>query len=241
LKITAFNGSPRAGKGNTHVMVEAFLAGAREAGAEVENVFLADKTIKHCTGCFKCWSTTPGKCAISDDMNGLLEKYLASDVVVFATPLYIDNVSGMMKCFMDRLVPVGDPHLEFDGNGETRHVRRYEKYPDFVVISNCGFPEQSQFQVLRLLFRRIARNMHAKVLAEIYKSAGAVLGRPPEPLKEAVGYFLKLLSKAGRQIAEGSEVSKAILSQIEKPFVDAGAYVDKANRIWDEILDKNPK
>jgi len=95
--------------------------------------------------------------------------------------------------------------------------------------------------VLRLLFRRIARNMHAKVLAEIYKSAGAVLGRPPEPLKDAVGSFLKLLSKAGRQIAERSEVSEAILSQIEKPFVDARAYVDKANRIWDEILDKNPE
>ena len=174
VKITIFNGSPRAENGNTHVMVEAFMKGAIQAGAEVENVFLSKKEINHCRGCFSCWLKTPGKCVINDDMAELLEKFVKSDVVVFATPLYVDNVTGIMKNFMDRIIPAGDPHFEKDRGGECVHVIRSEKIPKLVVISNSGFPEQSHFQVLKLLFKRIARNMRTEVIGEIYRGGGAI-------------------------------------------------------------------
>jgi multimeric flavodoxin WrbA len=104
MKITAFNGSPRGDKGNTYVIAEEFLAGAKDAGAEVEHILLAGKEIKHCLGCFTCWLRTPGKCAISDDMKDLLPKVMNTDVIVFATPLYVDNVTGLMKNFIVRLL-----------------------------------------------------------------------------------------------------------------------------------------
>jgi len=141
--------------------VEAFLAGAREAGAETENVFLAKKKIAPCIACYACWMKTPGKCTQRDDMDELLDKVIASDVVVFATPVYVDNVTGIMKDFMDRLIAIGDPHWERDENGECRHLMRNPKPAKIVVISNCGFPQQSHFQVIRLYYRRVARNIHA--------------------------------------------------------------------------------
>ena len=54
MKITAFNGSPRAEKGNTNLVVEEFLRGAREAGADTENISLAKMNIKPCINCFTC-------------------------------------------------------------------------------------------------------------------------------------------------------------------------------------------
>ena len=168
MKITVFNGSPRGKRSITNMIVNEFIEGAKKASAEVENIFLVDKKIECCRGCFTCWVKTPGKCVINDDMEKLISKFVSSNIVVFATPLYVDNVSGIMKNFMDRLIPILDPHSEID-NCEHRHLLRIKKMPKFAVISNSGFPEQSHFQVLRLLFNRINRNLQTEIVAEIYR------------------------------------------------------------------------
>ncbi|HPM62614.1 MAG TPA: flavodoxin family protein, partial [Methanoregulaceae archaeon] len=195
MRIVAFNGSPRAEQSNTHVMVSSFLAGAEDAGADTENVFLAKYTINHCLGCFGCWLKTPGTCVQSDDMEELIKKYLAADIVIFATPLYIDNVSGIMKNFMDRLIPMGDPHFEKDSNGEVRHVSGGKKDPKFVMMANSGFPEQTHFQVLRLLAQRITRNFDTDLAGEIYRGGGSQLQE--EELKPWIDAYKMQLRKAG--------------------------------------------
>jgi multimeric flavodoxin WrbA len=238
MRIVAFNGSPHAAKGNTHVMVREFLAGAEEGGAETEIVFLAEKEIKHCIGCFACWVKTPGVCIHKDDMAELLEKYTSADVIVFATPLYVDNVGGIMKNFMDRLVPLADPHFEKDENGETRHVKKPGESPKLVVISNCGYPEQSHFQVLRLLFQRIARNFHSEVIGEIYRGAGAVLTSPRADLKMLVSGYKRLLRNAGRELVEDGHLSDVTTNALEKQLIPTDIYIAAGNKMWDEELAK---
>ena len=240
MKITVVNGSPKAERGNTHVMVEAFLAGAREAGAEGEAVFLARRKIKPCMGCYTCWMKTPGKCAHEDDMEELLGKFISSDIVVFATPLYVDNVTGLMKNFLDRLIPIADPHWEKDEHGESRHLPRYEKPTRFAVISNCGFPEQSHFQVLRLYFRRLARNMSGSVIAEIYRGGGALLTSSDPSLQTFVESYRQLVRKAGKEVAERFAITAETAAQLEKPLVPMGNFADeylkRANERCDEVL-----
>jgi len=236
MKITVFNSSPRAGKSNTNVMVEAFLKGAREAGADTENIFLARQKIRPCLGCFNCWVKTPGQCIIQDDMAGLLKKLAETDTVVFATPLYVDNVSGIMKTFMDRFMPLADPHFEKDENGQYRHVRALEKTPKIVVMSNCGFPEQDHFQVLRLLFRRIARNLHSEVIAEIYRGGGEILQVDHLLLKPLIWKYKKLLEKAGREVAENRRLSEKTRAELEKPIIPHDLYINGANKEWDRQL-----
>lgn len=237
MKITVFNGSPRHRESNTHFMLKEFLKGVKDAGAKFENIFLVKKEIRPCLGCFDCWFKTPGKCIIKDDMDELLSKFLSSDIVVFATPIYIDNLTGIMKNFMDRLIPVIDNRFERDEIGECRHKKRFEKYPKIVVISNCGYPEQSHFQVLRLLFKRVARNLHSEIIAEIYRGGGWLL-KTSLVSKKLVLDYKKLLRKAGREIVKNLSLSEKTISELKKPIISVDEFIEFANKGCDKLLSR---
>lgn len=114
MRILAISGSPRGKNGNTERILRPFLEGARKAGAVTDTVYLKEKNINHCTGCYSCWTKTPGVCIHNDDMPGLLEKVCHADILVFVTPLYVYTVSGLMKDFMDRMLPLVKPFLVGD-------------------------------------------------------------------------------------------------------------------------------
>lgn len=100
-KIIGIVGSPRK-KGNTDILVDKILEGAKDAGADVEKVHLRGLKIKECDGCYVCWK---GKeCPKKDDMNDLYPKIAASDVIVFGTPVYWFGPTALLKAFIDRLI-----------------------------------------------------------------------------------------------------------------------------------------
>jgi len=100
--IVVISGSPRKG-GNSDVLCDSFIKGAQEAGNTVEKVTVSEKTIGFCQGCYKC--STIGACFQSDDMGEILEKLVASDVIVLATPVYFYSMDGQMKTLIDRTLP----------------------------------------------------------------------------------------------------------------------------------------
>ncbi|KYK38634.1 MAG: flavodoxin family protein [Theionarchaea archaeon] len=235
MKVVVFNGSPRAENGNTHVMVQEFSKGAKQGGADIENIFLAKKEISHCKGCFSCWGKS-STCIISDDMQQLLKKFIESDIVVFATPVYMDNVTGITKQFMDRLIPLLDPHMETDAQGESVHRKRFERYPSIVVISNCGYPEQSHFQVLHVLFKRVARNLRSEVIGEIYRGAGELLTVKHPQLEPMLSRYKKLLQRAGKEIVLNLRLSDKTKSELETPLISHELYREHVNKGFDAVL-----
>ena len=107
MKVLGICGSPR--KGNTEWMLTKVLESARAEGAETELLLLRDRDIGLCRGCFTCEvgnDRQPGVCVINDDMEGMLPKMLAADAIVFGTPVYFYMLSGLLKNFMDRTVPI---------------------------------------------------------------------------------------------------------------------------------------
>ena len=97
MKILGICGSLRE-ESNTNKLVKKVV---ESSGCEHELIYLAGKDIKPCTGCAHCMMND-GECAIKDDMQPLYEKILNADALVVGSPTYFLDVSGAVKCFIDR-------------------------------------------------------------------------------------------------------------------------------------------
>lgn len=209
MKIVAINGSPRGKASNTHVMLEALLAGMD--GAAISRIILAEKTLGHCTGCYSCWNTTPGKCILEDDMSGILAAMRDADLLLFGTPLYFGHVSGLFKLFFDRLTAAGgDPHAPRKAPGETRCL----------MVANCGYPIRNQFSLLSAWIRHVATLMQTPLLAEFYTTSGKVLTAPEEGQQEARERYLAYLTECGRHILREGGLSDALRERLERNVLD---------------------
>ena len=102
-KVLIISTSLRKGS-NSEALAEEFARGAREAGNQVEQITLCDKTIGFCKGCLACQST--GRCVIDDDGNAIAKQMQAADTIVFATPIYYYGLCGQMKTMLDRANPL---------------------------------------------------------------------------------------------------------------------------------------
>jgi len=99
-KILVISSSPRRG-GNSDLLCDQFIMGAQEIGHETGKIVLKDKNIKYCTGCCTCFNGSK-KCSQKDDMAEILEKMIAADVIVMATPAYFYTMCAQMKTMIDR-------------------------------------------------------------------------------------------------------------------------------------------
>ena len=100
--ILALSASPRRG-GNSDILCDEFIRGAKDAGHTVEKIFLRDRRIEYCTGCGVCNDTH--RCVHNDDMRDILQKMVAADAIVMATPVYFYTMNAQMKTLIDRTVP----------------------------------------------------------------------------------------------------------------------------------------
>jgi len=99
-KVLELSASPRKG-GNSDLLCDQFMRGAREAGNQVEKICLSNKRINYCIGCGACQGNG-GKCVQKDDMAEVLDKMIAANVIVMATPVYFYTMNAQMKTLIDR-------------------------------------------------------------------------------------------------------------------------------------------
>jgi multimeric flavodoxin WrbA len=99
MRVLGILGSPRVG-GNSDILLEQALAGAKDAGGEVEKIVLSKKKISGCLDCAKCNET--GVCAIKDDMLEIHKKILEADALIHSVPVYFWAMTAQMKAYLDR-------------------------------------------------------------------------------------------------------------------------------------------
>jgi len=141
-------------------------------------------------------------------------------------------VTGIMKDFMDRSLPLVCPQFEMGDAGQMRHVTRFEKYPSVVWVSNCGFPEKGQFAVLQSACERGIHNNKIDIIAQIYRSQGPLLTVDNPWLKPVLNRYKELLRQAGREIVLQRRIPDALRMELEKPLIPEEEYSKRANESW---------
>lgn len=238
MKVMAINSSPRGEKtSRTFLMLDSLIKGMREAGAEVRMVHLRDKQVRHCIGCFTCWTKTPGTCVHKDDMtNELLPEWLASDLCVYATPLYHFTVNADMKNFIERTLPNLEPFFVERG-GKTTHPMR-KMPPGAVMLSVAGFPEHSVFKQLS----SYAHFLFGKgLVAEIYRPGAEMMALPK--LSRQLDAVLEATITAGKELVNSMKISDETLQRITMPLMDSHSMAKMANIFWKSCISEgvNPK
>jgi hypothetical protein len=265
MRFVAVNGSPRAGRGVTGGILRVFVEGLLEGGgrpagdpsvspAADPSAFircLRDMTVKPCLGDWACWVRSPGRCSQDDDMNDLYPLIREADVMVLATPVYVDGMTGPMKTFVDRLIAILDPMIDLR-DGHSRHPLVPGQKVDsaqIVLVSACGFHEADNFEPLVQHVKAICRNLGRRYGGALLRPHGPVLGPllnrveakdggatkeergagggrpvlPPEAYAAALD-VAAAVREVGRGLAQTGRLDEEILRRISQPLLDRDLY-----------------
>ena len=234
MRILAINGSPKGERSNTWRLTSAFLQGiaAQEENAHgqapaIETLSVAALDIKPCRGCFSCWSKTPGKCCIRDDMQGVIEKILWADVVIWSFPLYYFGLPGPLKNLIDRQLPMSLPFMSAEAeNGG--HPSRYDMSGKrTIVISTCGFyTAKGNYGGVTDLFDRLCGKDGYTALfcgqGELFRV---------NELAERTDEYLSWVRKAGEEFARGS-IREETRSKLDQNLFPRDVFEAMADASW---------
>lgn len=196
-KVLVLDSSPKMEIGNTYLILNPFIEGMRDSGADVEVIQLHKLEIGECTGDFHCWEMNPGECDINDDMQILYSKIKNADIIVLSSPLYWRNINSKMKSVIDRMIPLLTPLVVTD-NGRSRNVlRKGVKRARLALISTCGHWEIESFDYMVDYIKEFCRDMS-------YEYCGAILRPHADAIQPmlAFGKDIDQIFEAARMVGE---------------------------------------
>jgi multimeric flavodoxin WrbA len=171
-------------------------------------------------------------------MDTLLPK-LRTDLIVWATPLYYSTVPGIMKDFIDRMLPAVEPFL-IERNDTTSHPLRNASHNlQTFLISVAGFPERSHFDALVATFRKFSPDLRGKLLI------GWAEPMSQEALQGTFTELYELVEQAGYEVvANGTmsqETEQAIIAKTTYSQEQIAQLRSMANAYWKTQLDNPPE
>ncbi|MBR3135441.1 MAG: flavodoxin family protein [Clostridia bacterium] len=224
MKILVFNGSPKGKKSDTMHVTRAFLEGMAAAGEQqVKIVTAVEQHVEYCTGCFSCMHNG-GTCIHDDDMRGILEEILKSDLLIFSFPLYCYGMPAPLKAIIDRILPLSKMTMEKVGD-RYEHVGQADySHLKYVMISGCGFPNSRQnFEPAVAQFKLLFPCDHTIITvpeSPMFNAPEAAVVTVPR---------LQQVKEAGRQYAKTGRIDPDLLSAICSPMIPEAQYAAIVN------------
>lgn len=210
MKILALNASHRGDKGHTHFLINKLFQGATAAGAECEAIVLAKLKINRCLACGQCHTNEHLLQCVSDDkddVRAVFQKMASADILIYATPIYVFGMSGLLKTFIDRMNATGNSlDLRISDKGLMfHHIDRAICSKPFVVLVCCDNLETETPKNVLSYFRTFSRFMDAPQVGVLVRNGGRLSGHGSDPARQK--RFPKIikayaaLEQAGRELA----------------------------------------
>jgi multimeric flavodoxin WrbA len=221
MKIVVINCSPNMDKDNTALIINPFLEGMKEAGAEVTLSYIKKLKIKRCRGCNMCLSKTPGKCFQRDDMKGVLSELSQAEVWVFATPLTSDGIPAPLKKLVGRMLP-----LTMGGG---------TKAGKLVLVSSCDNWELGYFDPLVQHMRSIAQTYNKEFAGSLLRPHAGVMG---PMLKEgsSLDDIVTAAYEAGQQLVLNGMTQPETLAVVSREILPRESIVTANHRRFWQIF-----
>ena len=189
MKILAINASYRGNKGHTRFLIDKLFKGAAAAGAECQVVPLAQRGINRSLACGQC-QTGEGylECVHEDrdDVAAVFSQIAEADILVYATPVYVFGISGLLKTFLERFYSRGDSHdLMVSKSGLMFHdVDHAICSKPFVALVCCDNLEDETPRNALNYFRTFSRFLDAPQVGALVRNGGRLSGHGHDPERE---------------------------------------------------------
>jgi multimeric flavodoxin WrbA len=215
--VLVISGSPRE-PSFTEKMLDLCIEGMGE-NLEVHKFYPHKMKINPCNSCWSCWGKKrPGECIQKDDFEQILDVYKRADYFILASPLYFFDLPATVKNVIDRFFVVLEPAQIESKRGDTEHPRRFGRHPKAALISSCGYPEITSFEILRRHFQVICEHMGWKWAGEILISAAGAANAP-----KLFDRKYELIKTAGTELFNG-EISHETTEKISAPVMPVDDY-----------------
>ncbi len=145
-------------------------------------------------------------------------------------------MTGQCKNFIDRLIPLLDPHFEIR-NGHVRHVVKEKYCSKIFLVSVCAFHEMDNFDPLILHVKRVAKNLNMEYVGEILRPAVYGLGMKKVDA-DAIGRVMEAFERAGKDLIENGVVSEKPRMEAASEIIPREAYIRAMNRYFDAQIQR---
>jgi multimeric flavodoxin WrbA len=228
-RILAIQAAPRGRRGVTELVSSSFLDGMERIGSSIDKVYLADLNVQICQGCFKCWKGPESKCPIEDDLGPLLNSIPAYDLMVLATPLYVDGVPGLLKTVIDRAMILNHPAVTVH-DGVYLHPSLHKRMPNMVLVAVCALPGNQNFRLLEDYMLSVGRHMHMPLVAQVLRPETMSFMHPS--IRHSLSDLKEYLVQAGEQVSREGSLSEELAGQISRPILTEKEYLALSLSWW---------
>jgi len=218
------------------MLLRQFLAGAGEAGAEVEHVSTYKLQMEPCCVRMPCWYKTPGVCVYKDEATELIDRMADADVWVLSSPVHVGGMTHGLTRVLERSIMLLSPYFEVGEDGRSRHVTSpYADGKMIVLISSCGFYEEEAFAPLVAQVADLSHSHGRHFAGALLRPHGLAL-RFMKASGINVDDVLQAAQDAGMELVRNGSMSEETLQKVQRPLMSQEDFIAMMNNAFDRRL-----